>query len=196
MRSKRVLIINGHPGLESLSRVFARAYEEAARASHHEARVTTLHDLNFDPDHQHGGYRNTKPLEPALEQFLEDLNWAEHIVLFTPMWWGGLPAKLKGLFDRAFLPGRAFDPRVIRRGTPTPLLTGKSARVIVTSDTPAWYMGLVYRNALFHQIKKQLFRFVGITPTRFTHFRLASHPQPGQVAKWQKRVRHLGALAA
>ena len=196
MKTKRILIINGHPGKESLSRVLAKAYEEGAITSDHQIRRVHLHDLEFDPDHENGGYRNRKPLEPALEAFLEDMEWAEHIVMTTPMWWGGMPAKLKGLFDRAFVPGRAFDPRVIEWGAPKPLLTDKSARVIVTSDTPSWIMRWVYRNAIFHAIRKQLFRFVGITPTRFTHLRMASHPKPGRVAKWQAKIRRLGSVAA
>ena len=34
---------------------------------------------------------------------LDSLTWAEHVVLILPMWWGGLPAKTKGLFDRTLL---------------------------------------------------------------------------------------------
>ncbi len=195
-KAKRILAINGHPGRQSLSRVLTEAYVDGAKESDHDVRVIHLHDLEFDLDHENGGYRNTKPLEPALDAFLSDMEWAEHIVMTTPMWWGGMPAKLKGLFDRAFLPGRAFNPRVIVRGAPEPLLTGKSARVIVTSDTPSWFMRLMYRNALFHQIRKQLFRFVGITPTRFTHLKLASHPKPGAVERWKDQIRWLGTAAA
>ncbi|MEM1183356.1 MAG: NAD(P)H-dependent oxidoreductase [Acidobacteriota bacterium] len=196
MDTKRIVIINGHPGKESLSRVLAGAYEEGATAAGHSVRRLDLHDLDFDVDHENGGYRHRKPLEPALEAFLGDLEWAEHIVMTTPLWWGGLPAKLKGLFDRAFIPGRAFDPRVIEWGAPKPLLTGKSARVVVTSDTPALVMRFLYRNAIFHTIRKQLFRFVGITPTRFTHLKMASHPKPDTVARWRSRARRLGASAA
>ena len=196
MKPKRILVINGHPGQQSLSRVLAEAYGEGAQSSRHEVRMVHLHNLEFDVDHENGGYRHTKSMEPALESFMDDMKWAEHIVMTTPMWWGGMPAKLKGLFDRAFLPGRAFNPRVIECGAPKPLLTGKSARVIVTSDTPSWFMRLVYRNALFHQIRKQLFRFVGITPTRFTHLNLASYTEPRQVSQWADQVRWLGAAAA
>ncbi|MDN3719732.1 NAD(P)H-dependent oxidoreductase [Roseibium salinum] len=34
--------------------------------------------------------------------------WCEHFVVVHPLWWGGLPAKLKGVFDRILLPGMAF----------------------------------------------------------------------------------------
>ncbi|WP_237402726.1 NAD(P)H-dependent oxidoreductase [Rhodovulum sulfidophilum] len=81
------------------------------RESSHELRITHLHDLDFDPDFGGGGYRAAKPLEPDLEAVMANMDWAEHVVLLSPMWWGGLPAKLKGLFDRALLPGSAFDTR-------------------------------------------------------------------------------------
>ncbi len=107
--------------------------------------LTHLHDLSFDSDFGNTNYFQMKPLEPVLEKVLEDLKWSEHLVLSSPMWWGGLPAKLKGLLDRAFLPGRVFDTRVMKAGMPSPLLMGRSARVILTSDTPGWFINIVYK---------------------------------------------------
>ncbi|MDD9908162.1 MAG: NAD(P)H-dependent oxidoreductase [Ahrensia sp.] len=115
----------------------------------------------------------------------------------TPMWWGGLPAKLKGLIDRTFLPGKTFDTRnKTAIGFPMPMLKGRTARLIVTSDTPGWLMSFCYGNALFRQIRYQIMGFVGIRPTRFTHFNMASHPKPGKVDGWIKTVSQLGAQAA
>ena len=127
MTSKRIFILNGHPAETSLNRTLAEAYAEAARAAGHDVRVTHLTDLDFDPDYGFGGYTNKKPLEDGLEKVLTDIEWSEHMVLTTPMWWGGLPAKLKGLFDRALLPGRAFNTRETDwMGMPRPMLTGRT----------------------------------------------------------------------
>ncbi|MGR3435708.1 MAG: NAD(P)H-dependent oxidoreductase [Shimia sp.] len=63
-------------------------------------------------------------------------------MIAAPLWWGGLPAVTKGLFDRILLPGRAFDTRQMRLGLPRPMLKGRSARLILTSHTPRWYMRL------------------------------------------------------
>lgn len=192
---KRIYILDGHPAAGSLSRSLAQAYGDAARAAGHEVRVTHLHELQFDTDFGQASFRGSKPLEPALEQMLQDLSWSEHFVLVTPMWWGGLPAKLKGLIDRAFLPGRTFDPRTTTRvGLPAPLLQGRSARVILTSDTPGWFMRLIYRNALIWQLRGQILGFVGIRPSRFTHLSGASEPRPGVVARWIGQVERLGAM--
>lgn len=194
---KRIFILDGHPAASSLSRTLARTYADAAREAGHEVRISYLHDLHFDSDFGHAGYEQAKPLEPALEQVLNDLAWSEHLVLTTPMWWGGLPAKLKGLIDRAFLPGRAFDPHnTTRFGMPAPLWVGRSARVVFTSDTPGWFLRLVYRNALNRQLGGQILGFVGFKPIRFTQLGPASHPKAGEVARWIEKVRELGAAVA
>ena len=151
MTQKRIFILNGHPAETSLNRTLAETYAEAALQAGHEVRLTHLHDLNFDPDFGFGGYDKQKPLEPELEQVLQDIEWSEHFVVTTPMWWGGLPAKLKGLFDRAFLPGRTFNTRKTDwMGMPTPMLSGRTGRVIITSDTPGWFLRWVYHNAMCH----------------------------------------------
>jgi putative NADPH-quinone reductase len=197
MTPKRIFILNGHPAESSLNRALAETYAEAARDAGHEVRLTALHDLKFDPDYEFSGYDTHKPLEAGLEQVAQDIEWSEHMVLITPMWWGGLPAKLKGLFDRVLLPGRAFSTRQTDwMGMPVPMLTGRTGRVIITSDTPGWFQRWIYRNAMARQLRDQIFGFVGIKPARFTHFAGASKPKPGVVERWLDEVRNYGAIAA
>ncbi|MEE4361111.1 MAG: NAD(P)H-dependent oxidoreductase [Pseudomonadales bacterium] len=194
--TKRIFILDGHPGARSLSRSLAEAYGEAAREAGHEVRMTHLHDLSFDGDRGRAGYAHAKPLEPVLEEeVLQHLEWCEHLVLATPLWWGGLPAKLKGLIDRSFLPGRVFDTDVPEGRMPKPLLTGRSARVLITSDTPGWFMRLAYRNAVLWQLRGQILGFVGFKPTRFSQFAGASDPAPGTVEGWLRTARKLGTRA-
>ncbi|MEM7461832.1 MAG: NAD(P)H-dependent oxidoreductase [Pseudomonadota bacterium] len=197
MNPKRIYILNGHPAESSLNRTLAEAYADAAQKAGHEIRLTHLHDLDFDPDFEFGGYKKLKPLEEGLEKVLNDFEWSEHVVLTTPMWWGGLPAKLKGLFDRALIPGRTFNTRETDwMGMPTPMLGGRTGRVFMTSDTPGWFMRWMYRNAMLRQLRDQILGFVGIKPARITHFSGASDPKPGNVEKWIAQVQKFGAIAA
>jgi NAD(P)H dehydrogenase (quinone) len=191
----RIFVLDGHPAESSLSRTFAETYAEAAGQARHDVRLVHLHDLSFDSDFGYGGYARTKPLEPALDQVLRNIEWSQHLVIAAPMWWGALPAKLKGLIDRTFLPGRVFDTRRRRFGFPAPLLGGRSAQVILTSDTPGWFLRAVYGNALIRQIRGQILAFVGIKPSRFTHFSGASRPKPGAVERWIEEVRAIGTKA-
>ena len=55
-------------------------------------------------------------------------------------------------------------------GVPAPLLKGRTARVLMTSDTPAMLLGLFYSNAIKKVLARQILGFVGIKPARFSTF--------------------------
>lgn len=196
MQRRRIHILNGHPAETSLSKLFAGRYGTAATKAGHDLRITHLQDLHFDLDFGRSRYTDPKPMEPDLRTVQDDLRWAEHVVLLTPMWWGGVPAKLKGVFDRVLLPGIAFDTRgKTWLGTPKPLLTGRTARLILTSDTPDWFLRVGYGNALIRQLRRQVFGFVGISPMRVSHFSGASTASPATVETWSGTVAALGSRA-
>jgi len=197
MSSRKILVLNGHPGQTSLSKSLCQAYMDAAWEKGHTIRNHDLGEMSFDPDYGEGGYANPKPLEPDLEAFISDLEWADHIVMSTPLWWGAVPAKLKGLIDRSLLPGRSFDTRNPNRfGIPGPLHTGKTARVLLTSDTPSALLGLFYGNAIKKTLSRQVLGFVGIKPTKFATFAPATHAPDSKVKTWLSQVASLGAKAA
>lgn len=197
MSTRKIIVLNGHPGQSSLAKSLSEAYAGAARQGGHQVRYHDLSQMRFDMDYGEGGYKNTKPLEPELEAFLADLEWAEHVVLATPLWWGAIPAKLKGLFDRALLPGRAFDTRNTNfMGVPAPLLKGRTARILMTSDTPATLLRLFYSNAIKKILSRQILGFVGIKPARYTTFAPATHADGSLVEKWLEQAARLGARSA
>lgn len=194
MTPKRITVLDGHPGAASLSRHFTETYARAARDAGHDVRLVHLSDLDFDIDYGDGGFASWKPLEPQIAHVLDSLEWSDHVVLSAPIWWGGLPAKLKGLLDRILIPGRTFDTRnPTWMGVPAPMLTGKTGRFIVTSDSPRWYLRLKHGSALLRQVRGQIFGFIGIAPTRFTYFAGASHPADAQVDRWTRKVAKIGA---
>ena len=134
---KRILIINGHPDSESFNSSLSKAYKSGALESKAEVREIIIRELNFDPNLAHG-YRKRTQLEPDLIDAQEKIKWADHLVWFYPVWWGSLPALLKGFIDRTFLPGFAFQKRENSVWWDK-LLSNKSARIISTLDQPAWY---------------------------------------------------------
>jgi len=103
---------------------------------------------------------------------------------------------LKGLFDRALIPGRTFDSRnQTKFGLSSPALAGRTGQVILTSDTPRWFLRWIYGIAILRQTTGQIFGFIGIAPTRYTYFAVASHPDDALVDHWVEKVRRIGARA-
>ncbi|WP_028634273.1 NAD(P)H-dependent oxidoreductase [Pseudomonas parafulva] len=165
---KRILIILGHPCAESFCAALADRYTEAAQLVGHESRVLLLGDLTFDPVLRHG-YKQVQALEPDLLTAQADLLWANHLVFVYPIWWGGIPALMKGFIDRVFLPGFAFRYQP-GKAFPKPLLKGRTADLLVTLDTPAWYYRWIYRMPGLHQLRKTTLQFCGIRPLRTLTF--------------------------
>lgn len=188
--SKRVFVLDGNPILASLSGALCDAYAEGAGDAGHEVRSMAISAMKFDMDLDYG-YSVEKPLEPDLLKFQENLKWCDHLVLGHPLWWGTLPAKTKGMIDRAFLPGFAFSFDVTTKKT-TQLLKGKSASIIVTSDTPDWYLKWVYRAGGFRMMKTQVLEFCGISPVRFRHFSTTMDADETQRKLWLERAKNDG----
>jgi NAD(P)H dehydrogenase (quinone) len=163
---KKILIIQGHPDVESYNTALAEAYKKGVIAAGAEVQEIIIRDLDFNPNLQFG-YRKRTELEPDLLAAWEKIKWAEHLVWVYPVWWGSLPAMMKGFIDRLFLPGFAFKKR---EGSVwwDKYLTGKSARIISTLDQPAWFYWLVNGRPTYFAMKKLTLNFVGITPVKAT----------------------------
>jgi NAD(P)H dehydrogenase (quinone) len=84
------------------------------------------------------------------------------------MWWYGYPALMKGFIDRTFLPGITFQPTQ-GKALPKKLLKGKTARIIITADTPKWYNFLIMKSPAINQFKKGTLEFCGISPVKATY---------------------------
>lgn len=126
-------------------------------------------------------------MQGDVARFWQDLLWADHVVIVHPLWWGGMPAKLKALFDAVLQSGKAYRYEG-RNPLPLGLLKGRSARLVVTSDTPGWFMALAYGNAHFRAVKNQILKFVGFGPVRVTHLSVMRHSTAEQREKMLERV--------
>ena len=165
---KKILVILGHPDSNSFCNSIARAYVEGAVEAGAEIQELKLGDLTFDPV-LWNGYNKIQELEPDLVKAQELICWANHLVFIYPNWWGAMPALLKGFFDRVFLPGFAFK---YGEGTslPTKLLTGRTAHLMVTMDTPAWYYRWVFHRPGHNQMKRTILEFCGIKVVKISEF--------------------------
>lgn len=187
---KKILIINGHPDNESFCHQLASSYLKGALQSGASCELMNLFDLRFDPVLHHG-FRKRTDLEPDLLEAQQKIKEANHLVLVYPTWWGTYPALLKGFIDRVFLPKFAFK---YRDNSPfwDKLLKGKTARLIVTMDSPRWYNWLVYRNAGHISMKKAILEFCGIKPIKVTAFAPIKSSNDPQRNKWLITVEKLG----
>jgi putative NADPH-quinone reductase len=108
----RVLYLYCHPLPDSFHaaiRVRALAGLAAAR---HDVDLLDLYAEKFDPvmsEAARRDYHDTSRNQAGLESYVARLRAAQALVVQFPVWSFGMPAMLKGYFDRMMMPGVGFD---------------------------------------------------------------------------------------
>src|SRR5690349_4935711 len=119
----RVLRMYCHPVAESFAASAHRTVLAALAEAGHKVTDVDLYAERFDPvmsRQERLDYLNTERNERLVQRYDDQLAAAEALVLVYPSWWYGMPAMLKGYFDRVWLPGVAFDVTAKRHGEDRP----------------------------------------------------------------------------
>ncbi len=188
---QKILLLNGNPKKASLSRRFIEVYFEAIK-NHAQVEVVHLEALSFNTDLS-TGYDSPIEMEPCLVEFQEKLLQADQLVIALPVWWGGLPAKLKGLIDRTFSPGFAFryesnNPEVI------PLLKGKRAKIFITMDMPEpWKREQA--QPIIDQLDKYTLQFCGFEPADIHLFGSVIMSDTAELNRWIQTIESLASAS-
>ncbi|MEZ4970384.1 MAG: NAD(P)H-dependent oxidoreductase [Flavobacteriaceae bacterium] len=187
---KKILIINGHPDKESYNFALSNAYIKGALTSNAEVKTINIRELNFNPNLEFG-YRKRTELEPDLIDAQKKLKWANHIVWIYPVWWGSVPAMMKGFLDRVLLPGFAFQKRQNSLWWDK-LITAKTSRIICTMDQPSWYYKWFYGSPSHNAIKKSTLHFIGVKSVKITAIGPVRLSEDKFRMKWLNKVEKLG----
>ena len=158
-RMANTLIIYAHPKTTGhCSKVLEYVTE---RLKGHDYELIDLYRLNYDPVlYENELYTaGNKEISVQNKNFQEKVKKADKLIFIYPVWWGSMPAILKGFFDRVFVPGFAF--RYSKAGIPKGLLPGKSAAVFITSGGNRFLYWLI-GNRPVKLIKKDILGFFAI----------------------------------
>jgi putative NADPH-quinone reductase len=194
--TKRILLIQGHPDTSArhLLHALADAYADGARAAGHEVRSVEVAALDFpllrsEADWEKGA------LPTGLAAAQEAIAWAEHLVIFFPLWLGDMPALLKGFLEQVARPSFAFGTE---GGNPFAhkKLRGRSARVVVTMGMPALVYRWFFRAHSVKSLERNILGFVGIAPVDETLIGTVGSLAPESANKWLAKLRKLGRQAA
>lgn len=188
--AKKILVIQANPIKNSFGHTLAETYIKAAKNAGAEIKILELADLQFDLNLSQG-FKSEKPLEPGLINAQEWIKWAEHLVFVYPTWWATFPALLKGFIDRTFLPGFAFKYRP-KSVLWDKLLRGRSARLIVTMDSPTLYYRFFVGQPGHKAMKKGILQFCGVSPVKISSFGSVKTSTETKRKKWLIKVEKLG----
>jgi putative NADPH-quinone reductase len=190
--TKRIAIIQGHPDPREsrFGHALAAAYAHGARDAGHEVRIIEVSRLDFPVLRSKEDWDRGVPPDGILEA-QRTIEWAAHLVIFYPLWLGTMPALLKAFLEQVFRPGFAIA-RLEDGATWKKLLTGKSARIVVTMGMPAfvyrWYFGAHSLKSL----ERNILRFCGIGPIRESLIGMVEATSNAKREEWLAKMRKLG----
>lgn len=190
--SKRIVLIQGHPDPQNvhLGHALAGAYAEGAMAAGHEIKRIEVAQLDFPLLRTKVEFDQGTP-PSSIQDAQAAIKWAEHLVLFYPLWLGTMPALLKGFLEQVFRPGFALT--VPKAGKPGhKLLKGKSARIVVTMGMPAFFFCWFYRAHSLKGLERNILSFCGIGPIKESLFGLVEAADQAKREKWLTKMQHLG----
>lgn len=194
---KRVLIIQGHPDAAGhhLGHALADSYARGALDSGHEVRWTQVAALDFPLLRSQKDWESGE-VPSNLLQAQADILWAEHLVVFFPLWLGDMPAQLKGFLEQVARPGFAFHYREGAAAFTAKGLKGRSARVVVTMGMPALVYRWYFRAHSVKSLERNILGFVGIAPVHATLIGGVGELKAQAGARWLATLGKLGSDAA
>lgn len=151
-----ILWVSAHPDSHSLTAALRAAAIDHLRTRGHQVIESDLHAMHWNPvltDDDLGG-RAEGPLagrqkaaslagtlSADIREEQDKLRAADTVVIQFPLWWYGMPAILKGWFDRVFTAGFAFwlkDPETgrVRKYGDGGLVGRRVLTVVAAGDRP------------------------------------------------------------
>lgn len=193
---KRILLLQGHPDTTQrhLGHELADAYAAGATRGGHAIRRVEVGTLDFPLLRSQREWEQGL-LPPSLEEAQQAIKWAEHLVLFFPLWLGDMPAMFKGFLEQVARPGFAFTGErtnpFMHKG-----LSGRSARVVVTMGMPALVYRWYFRAHSVKSLERNILGFVGIAPVHETLIGGAGNLSQEAVEAWLVKLEALGRKGA
>jgi NAD(P)H dehydrogenase (quinone) len=136
----RVLVVYCHPCAESFNAAVKETVLSTLEGAGHDIRLLDLYVEGFEPamsaEERRSYHEPDSNVQPVAEH-VEAINWCEMIVFVYPTWWFGLPAMLKGWFDRVWVPHVTFEMPTERSGM-KPKMQHITKIAVVTTCGATW----------------------------------------------------------
>jgi NAD(P)H dehydrogenase (quinone) len=186
--SKKIVVILGHPGEKSLCLALAQAYAKGAESAGAQVEFVDLRDSTIaflaDP-------RECDDLYPEIIAMQQKITAADHLAFVYPVWWGSAPALLKGFIDRVFTSGFAFQYEE-GKAMPKRLLIGRTARILVTMDSPSWWHRFVFHGSSVTWLRHATLWFSGFKVKKTSEYCMVRKADGSKIARWLTDTEELG----
>lgn len=168
LRAVKALVVYCHPNPKSYTHAVLTSVQAGLAQRGAEVQTLDLYASGFDPVLVVNEEHRRRDLDKVeyTRTHREQLAWCDTLISIYPVWWGGMPAMLKGWLDRTFVSGLCYSFKDLPKTKvfPTGLMKGKRAHFFYTLDSPAlvalvdpgWWSNYftVFKYCGFSQVKR------------------------------------------
>jgi putative NADPH-quinone reductase len=108
----RAVLIVAHPDPGSFTHTVARRVQHGLEAAGHDVALHDLYAEGFraamTAEERHAYHGDHPVVDPLVDEHIAHITQAHTLIYVYPTWWSGLPAILKGWFERVMVPGVGF----------------------------------------------------------------------------------------
>jgi NAD(P)H dehydrogenase (quinone) len=181
----KTLVIYAHPYTQGYCSTILEEVETILKNKKNDYEIIDLYRLGYDPilhenEHFTAGNRDISAENISYQEKIKN---SDLLIFIYPVWWGTMPAILKGFCDRVLTPRFAYR---YEGAIPQRLLKGKRAIVFMTSGSPVAYFW-ISGNRPWLNIKWDILWFCGIS-SRVVQFGRCRKFDPAMAGRLKKKV--------
>lgn len=186
MENNRTVIVYAHPYAGSFNHAVLDTVRERLAARGREAVVLDLYADGFNPAMEADSlrlYSRGETADPLARRYLQTLTEADECVFIFPVWWGMMPAVVKGFFDKVLLSGTAYayGPE----GTLVPArISMRRTLLLTTSQAPTEYFAPFFGDYLPSRVLAP----VGMAGARWLNCAMTAHGPAENREEFLRRV--------
>ncbi len=147
----KVLLVYYHPEEKSFNHALFEAARQTLAEKNYELQISDLTAMDFNPVSGRDAYLKVKDpvcfkqqieelyatetdsFAPFIAEEQNKILWCDLMILQFPLWWFGMPAVIKGWFDRCFAMGKFYrHDQIYEKG----IKSGSRALLSITTGGP------------------------------------------------------------
>jgi len=189
----KALIIYAHPYEGSFCHAVKEKVVETLKNEGKEYNLIDLYEDNFNPVMSGEDlklYSKGETTDKNVERYLEILGETDSLFVIFPVWWGVMPAILKGFFDKVFLPKRAYV--YMKSGLLKPKFPQIKKTVIFnTLGGPKIYHNWILLFPVKKVVVNTTLKMIGAKSVKILQFDSMKKSSDQKRAKWLENVKKI-----